>query len=192
MSDEKPTKKVSVEIPSVHELAKRRSLIQALFGLVFLLFFFNFLTIKCNNTSLVSLTGMNLVTGVDVSKQLDGPLKDISSMSQSMQDEVEDDEKKESKIPPNMYAIIALAAVIIGGVILFVATTPSNSIAAVCAGIAFVALIGLKLTFSANLQEQDNEFVKVSVQANFAYWLALVVLLINTYLSFIRHKHKYE
>lgn len=188
---ENATKKVSFEVPNTTELAKKRPIIQVMFGLVFLLFFFNFFTIKCNDTKLIALSGINLVTGVsDVSKQLAGPLKELGSMNDSQDDENKANDK-DNKIAPNFFAILAFGTVIIGGIILFVSNKSSNLIATTCSVIAFISLILLRLTFGGSLQDQGNDMIKVSIGINFAYWFALFLLLGTTYLSYIRYKNKY-
>jgi hypothetical protein len=178
--------KVSFEIPNVRQLTKKRSTIQVMFGLVFLLFFFNFFTIKCNDTKLVSLSGMNLVTGTDIKDQLAGPLKDFGKMAKNVDDQTKET-KKEDKIPPNFFAILALATIVIGAGILFIKNNVINLIATICAGIAFISLILLRVTFGDEFQDQANEMISISIGINFAYWLALVILAATTYFSYVRY-----
>ena len=187
-------KVINIGIPSIKVIAKFKSIIQLTIGIVILLFFFNFFTITCNDSKLVAITGINLVVGTNISEELNSGLsnlKGVKSFDENGNIKDEDTHKtstEEGKIAPNFFAILAFAMLFIGLVILWVKLPFSSLITCITVSVAFLSLLVVRLSIENNLLIQSNEMIRIEVESNFAYWLALLLLLFSSLVSYVRWK----
>lgn len=158
------------------------------FAIGILLFFMPFVDIRCNNTSLQKITGMELATGFAVK----GPgsekslLGDIQRMNDSNIRVINRDRKD-----PNLYAILALGLGVIGLVLSLVNARADGIGGLLCGALAAAGLLGLLLDIrqqvrqDVGLQDRQDEVVII---ADFSTWfyLSLISFVAAALLSYAR------
>lgn len=157
---------ISIEVPTVENIASRRSYIPALFALAIIFFFFTFCEFRCGGEKIGSVTGFNLVTGTE--------LFDSESM-----DEAE-------KVPANIWAILALAAGIVGLGVYLIKDKREALIGTGAGAIGFGSLLILQFAIKHALQK--NAEVAIDTVFKFGYWGALIAMLIAGIISYLRMK----
>lgn len=166
-------KKLTIEVPtSLDGVIRKRPLISASYGLAILFFFFSFFVIKCNNQKIASLSGIDLVTGKNITGS--------NSLGGSNSDNSKD-------VDPNIWAIIALGSAVVGlGVYLFKAKG-EELIGGIVSSLGVVALGVLYIDSTASASEMG---ITISISTGFGYWGALFFILIAGILSFLRLRIK--
>ncbi|HOW31225.1 MAG TPA: zinc ribbon domain-containing protein, partial [Bacteroidales bacterium] len=154
---------------SIENIAKRRSLVPICFSVVIVFFFFNFFTVSCGSQKIASVTGIDLVTGTQLSNQ------NFHS----------DEDVKSENIPANIWAIIALILVILGlGV--FLMRGKGEDIIGMGAGIlSFTSLIILQFAIKTTI-ETRAEGSPFEINFHFAYWGALFATALAGFISYLR------
>lgn len=165
---------INIQVPSLDNLASRRSIIPLLFAVVIIFFFFNFFTVSCSGQEVGSLTGINLVTGTEFK------YRDMFSGR----------ETKGEKIPSNAWAIIAFGAAIVGLGAFLIKQKRDALIGTGAGAIGFGSLLILQFVIN-NAIEKESEG---GLQANFefAYWGALIAMGIAGFISYLRMKRTHN
>ncbi|WP_448564171.1 hypothetical protein [Trichothermofontia sp.] len=117
----------------------------SLFALILICFFLPFISISCQDLSILELSGIELVTGTTMSTPSLG--------SQSQQE----------KIPPDARAIFALTAAAVGLGTSFSQKRKSSLFAAISAMIGFSSLLWLKASLDDEIAKQGSEFMEIEV-----------------------------
>jgi len=186
---------VDFEFPNLTDLAKK-TMLQVLFGLVFMLFFFNFFTVKCGGKEIVSVSGINMVIGTNVSKQLTSNLSEIEDLKSFdefgniIQSDAIDVPEEDGAVAPNFFAILSISCVLISLVLYFFKSKRVNRLAAILSLTALASLIILRLSIGSNLIGNTNDMVHIFIESNFAYWLALFFLCLATIFAFVRWRQE--
>ena len=186
---------INVGIPNIKTIARKKRVIQFLILFTLALFFFNFFTISCNNKKVVTITGINLVTGTNVSDQLENKILELTDvMSFDEEGNIENTFSKEqqqevAQIAPNFFAILAFAFLLIPFFILFFRFAYADAVVVISLLIAFLSLFILGLSFGNHLINQSNEFLKIVITNNFTYWFTLLMTAINLYICFIMYRY---
>jgi hypothetical protein len=169
-------KKVTIEIPTnLDAVVRKRPLVPASYGLGIVFFFFSFFVIKCGDTKIATISGVNLVTGKEITANTSFGNSGNSSDNKN--------------VDPNVWAIIALSSAVIGlGVYLF-KFKKEELVGTIVSGLGVVSLTILGYTFKDSVNEADLRGM-VTVSLGFGYWGALVCILLAGVLSFLRLRIK--
>ena len=195
MSDPKnQSTSVNIQIPTVENLAGRRTLIPVSFGLVVLLFFMSFCDLKCNGTKVASATGFNLVIGTKITPEMPKGMGDFNTnMENGMMGENSGYQSKGSqdeKLPPHVSAILALAAAL-GGIYVFIRKDKKEELyGTALAAVGFISLLILRSAIKGELEDKGKGMVPIEADFKFAYWAALLAFLVAGALSFLRLRQK--
>jgi hypothetical protein len=143
----------------------------SLFGLILICFFLPFTTISCQNTPLITMSGFEVATGVNLDKSsalgsLSGASASISSSEKS---------QSERKIPGTPIAGLAFAIACAGIAVGFVKIAQQAAVQAGLGVLGVVLLIVLKSQIDGQMVKQGQGMLQVSYGAG--YWLALLAFL---------------
>lgn len=142
----------------------------SIFALILICFFLPFVSISCQNLSILRLSGIELVTGTTMQTP------DLGSQSE------------QEKIPPDTRAIFALTAAAVGLGTSFSQKRRSALFSAVSAVIGFSSLLWLKSTIDTEIAEQGSEFIGIKVTYESGFWSAFLLFIsasiLNTWIFF--------
>lgn len=136
------------------------------YALGIICFILPFLQVSCSGEKLMSFTGVQLVTG--------------SEMSNPMTEETE-------KIPPNGYAVVALIAIVLGLVFSLNPEKGKSIVAGIMGLVAVVAMILLKTKMDAEIMKEASGF-PVSVDYKAGFWGLCIASVAGALLAFMRVK----
>lgn len=169
-------KSITLKVPTLDNIAGRRTYIPSLFGIVLLLFFFNFCELSCKGQKLASVSGISLATGTTIeSPKVDNPFG------------FEDPSKQDSKeIHSNIWAILALLAAV-GGLVFFLIKHKYEDRIGIIAGVSgVISLLLLHITLTSSIKQQGNGMLEVNFLL--PYWAALLSFGAAGGISFLRSK----
>lgn len=138
-------------------------------------FFLVFTEINCNGKSLDTITGIELATGYQ---------QDIDLVQS---DTAEEQEKETERYDPNIFALNALLAALLG-IILFALPKMRDQhlLHAIVAGIGFASMIGLMVNLKSELMQAQNDSgstVNIDLDLTFemkpGFWLVTACFLIT-------------
>lgn len=161
---------INIQVPTADNLAGRRPLIQLLFAFAVILFFFNFFTISCQDQKIGDVKGIDLVTGTEIKSQ----------------DLFTGEDTEGEKIPPNIWAIIAFGAGILGFGVYLMKEKNESILGAVTGSIGVGALLILQMAINKAMEKEGEGMIETKF--HFAYWGALVAFGIAAYLSYLRYQ----
>lgn len=159
---------INIQVPSLNNIASRRSLIPVLFAAVIIFFFFNFFTVSCGGQKVGSVTGINLVTGTELKG------RDMFSGG----------ETKGEKIPSSVWAIIAFGAAIIGLGTFLIKEKREALIGTGAGAIGFGSLLILQFAITNAVEKKTEGAIQADFQ--FAYWGSLMAMGIAGFISYLR------
>lgn len=140
-------------------ISDKRKMIPISFGAAIFCFLLPFLDMKCGGQRIVSYTGLDMVVGKDLPG---GGMFDESDA--------------QSNVPPNIWAILALGASIIG-LYVFVQKKDTSLTTGRLAGAAGVAsLIIMQITVRGDLSSQDIGEETVTLNFLMGYWICFLAL----------------
>jgi len=167
-------KSITLQVPTADEIANRRPFAPVSFGIAIVLFFFTFCDIKCTNgQKIASISGMELVTGGEL------------DMSHLGLDGMMTQQETPEKMPPSIWAIIALASAIVGLVFYLMRHKKEALIGAFASGFGLGALWLLR-TFTKLAANGTPEMQMIVVVFKPAFWLTVISLAIAGTISFFR------
>lgn len=114
-------------------------------ALVILCFFFSFFLVKCNESTLVSIEGIDLVVGSDMAAESE--LGEFFNQNTSNNEELELPQGDDQPISPHPLAIIALLMAVAGVMMVFLPWKQRNLLQMVLSIIGFLALLALIVLF---------------------------------------------
>lgn len=172
------------------------------FGLTIVFFLFTFIDFKCMGQPIGSVSGFNLVAGTELELQnsLMAGQNAFSEAMKNMGTEQPDDDSggvdsetgdetpaESKKMPPNVWAIIALLAATFGLAIQF-SRLKERAILGVIAGAAgFGSLTLLQITTQLSLKKEMEGMVTATFQ--FGYWAALLALALAAGVCFVQWRN---
>jgi len=131
----------------------------AVFILLIIMFFLPFAEIKCDSTVITEIKGIEFVTG-----------KEIKSPS----------EKKvetEKKMDPDIYAIIAFAAAVIGLLLSFISNKFVNILNGLISFTGMVMLLLMKNNLDTQVINSEESFGLITISYKFGFWIAFALFL---------------
>ena len=134
------------------------------YAIAIICFILPFVQISCSGEKLMSFTGVQLVTGMEMK----------SPMSE-----------KTEKIPPETTAIIALVALVFGVVIALKTDSGSSILSAVAGGVALISLIILKTNMDAEIMKKAGGMA-VSADYKLGFWGVCIGSLVGAILALMR------
>jgi len=129
------------------------------FALILICFFLPFVSVSCQNLSILKLSGIELVTGTT--------MKMPSLGSQS----------EEEKIPADARAIFALTAAAVGLGTSFSEKRRSTLFSAISAVIGFSSLLWLKSSLDSEIAKQGSDFMGIKVTYESGFWGAFLLFI---------------
>jgi hypothetical protein len=159
---------ITIQVPTAGSFATRRPLIPLLFAVTILFFFFNFFTISCGGEKIGSITGINLVTGSEFKSP----------------DILTGKEKKGQEVPVNGWAVVALAAAVVGLGTYLIKNKREALLGAGAGAVGFGALLILQFAIRNSIEGGSEKGIQVDFQ--FAYWGALIAMALAGILSYLR------
>lgn len=114
-------------------------------ALVILCFFFSFFLVKCNESTLVSIEGIDLVVGSDMAAESE--LGEFFNQNTSNNEELELPQGDDQPISPHPLAIIALLMAVAGVMMVFLPWKQRNLLQMILSIIGFLALLALIVLF---------------------------------------------
>lgn len=114
-------------------------------ALVILCFFFSFFLVKCNESTLVSIEGIDLVVGSDMAAESE--LGEFFNQNTSNNEELALPQGDDQPISPHPLAIIALLMAVAGVMMVFLPWKQRNLLQMVLSIIGFLALLALIVLF---------------------------------------------
>jgi hypothetical protein len=142
----------------------RRKLSPSIFGLILICFFLPFATISCQQQQLLSLTGVQLVTGTTIEEP---------SFFQS--------EAKQQKIPGEPLAAFALVSTCVGLGTSFLKSRKNAIIPAVVGALGSVLLLSSKAKIDNEVLQQGRGLVQV--EYGIGFWLSFLLFLVASVLN---------
>ncbi|MBN1507588.1 MAG: hypothetical protein JW955_12120 [Sedimentisphaerales bacterium] len=165
----------STGLPLNRFVGHARTFSPAAFGLVALCFFLPFVHVSCGGERVTTFSGIQLVVGTEVSDaEIGRNLRSSMGMGAGMELPPELRNPSDQKVDPELWAVVAFAAAVVGVVISFV-KDKRGWIGGVAAGaVGAVALLLLKLKIDGEVAREGEGLLQVQYAAG--YCLALVVL----------------
>jgi hypothetical protein len=162
------------------------------FALGVLLFFLPFMEIKCNETTLVQMSGLNMVTGAEpkVGSDFEQMSKGFDTKNEGTKTATKSDKKGKVYI----MAIVALGLGVIGVAISFMNKDGYSPIKMIAGAVGAVALIILMFQVKGDANEQmtaDKKgsdqmagMMKLSVDFTFWFYLCVISYLASAFFSY--------
>ena len=163
------------------------------FGVIALCFLLPFVSITCTGSRIVTITGLDFVTGakVEIDKEfqesLDFGEEFDTGDAQDAAGDVDIEGAEDDRVERNMFAIAALGAAILGLVLTLVLKRRGRDLAA--AILAGIVLLGLLIfRFDTSNDAAGGEGI-VAVEYRFGWWVAvlLAVALVIAHARALRH-----
>lgn len=146
-----------------NEQIRRRS--PYMFIVAGLCFFLPFITISCSGQKIATLSGRQLVTGAEIT--IENPVAGLEEEFGTTTGEEAPSETEETD--PSIWAIVALAAAVLGIAVGFVLKGRARSIGSIAAAlIGLVGLIGLRFDLEGDVEEAEGLVV---INYRIGYWL---------------------
>ncbi len=148
-----------------------------MFLVIGLCFFLPFISISCSGQRLGTLSGIQLVTGdeIDIDEQA---LEQQFTEAFGTTGTTEADDEAPSDAPendPSIFAIIALAAAVLGVIAGFVTRGRTRAMVSFAAALAgLVGLIGLRFDLQGDVSEGEG---LISVDYRLGYWISALLFL---------------
>ncbi len=170
------TSGTTLQLPTnVQAIVKSSWISPSLFALGALLFFMPFFDFKCQNSTVLSVSGFDMVKG---------------KRYQSMQTELLDGSSsaKYETIPPNAFAIIPFILAICGAVLPFIRKEDRllPGWLAIAGGMAVISILILGVNVHSEISGKGGGII--SVEFDFAYYMAFLLLAFATIISFINRQ----
>jgi hypothetical protein len=154
--------------------AYARTFSPATFGLVLLCFFLPFVHVSCSGERVTSFSGIQLVTGTDVSDaDLTKKMRRELGVGAGIELPPELRNPSDQKVDPEPWAITAFAAAIVGLAISFVKDKRGWMGGAIASAVGVVALLLLKMKMDNDVAREGQGIL--DVQYAVGYSLALLV-----------------
>ncbi len=143
------------------------------FAIILICFLLPFLSIKCNNTTLVEFKGYDLVVGKKFA--IKNPAENFGKSEKEM------GSQEQKKLEINWFMVILLASVVCGGVLSLLQVGKKRIAEIFCASTGLVSLI-LLVVFLGNKIESEanigNNMLDVEIRLGYevGFWLTLLLL----------------
>lgn len=163
---------ITIQIPGSVKIPKNRSIVTSTFALAVLCFFLTFCDFRCTaGRKVASIKGIELVTGKKMKVET-----------------FEGGKTREKEIPPNIFAILALAAGIVGFAVYSVNAKGQNKIGTVSGAAGSLLLLMLYYTLTKETDETSKGTIEVKYQIGF--WCSLMFFGMSSLLSYLRTKQE--
>lgn len=138
---------------------KRRPLIPTAYGVALFFFFFTFFDIKCGQQTIMSVSGLDLMTGFKIDHQVVGS---------------------------NIWVIIAFVSGIIGLAIFLIKHKYEAIIGLASSALSILTL--LYVNFNSKMSVPQEAKQMISIEASLAYWLCLGAFIVAGVLSYLQNQ----
>lgn len=168
-------------VDQVAEVVHRRS--PMMFGVVAVCFFFPFISFACSGQRLLTFSGLQLVTGTEVSSAevQENLVGEDASQYLGTEDETEE-------VGSEGLAVVALLAALLGVGVGFATGRPRSVWSAIAGVLGGLSLLALKFKLDGDIEEEGEGIVTLDYR--FGFWLAfgLFALLATVHVRWLRAK----
>ncbi len=165
------------------------------FGLIALCFLLPFLSITCTGSPIATLKGLDFVTGAEVKideeiqENLDfgegfdtGISPSPGEVEEDISEGLEIEGAEDDRVDRNVFAIVALAAAILGIVLTLILKRRGRDLAAVIlASLVFLSLLIFRFDTSGDAEGGEGI---VGIEFRFGWWLAVLIALVLIFAHF--------
>lgn len=175
----------------------KRPVMSISFGAVLVFFFFSFVDFRCNGVTVASPTGYNLVFGKHLKEVTPGFGEYTNAFDQFSNDPTNRNssvgQQGDSRIRPNIWAILSLVSAIIGLIVFLKADVKNENRWGFVLGIVgMISLIFLAIVIENKARTQAGNIAAVDVKFRGGYWLSLLAFALATASAYLRRKHKVQ
>lgn len=156
-----------------------KKLSPAAFAVIIICFFLPFVSITCGGQSVMTLTGIKLITGAEYKAQ-------NMFDQQTMMDDTMGMKKEQENIDPQPMALLALLMAVAGAGLSFIRKKMTAIICAVVSVLGAVFLLLLKASLDGDIPSEAE--MVVSIEYQFGYWLALLLFIAEAVLQWLSYK----
>jgi hypothetical protein len=147
-----------------------------MFAVIGLCFFLPFISISCSGQRIATLTGVQLVTGADITVEAEQFTQELEDAFGTPSDPEDAPASETEETDPSVWAIIALAAAVIGTIAGFVTKGRTRAVASFAAAVlGLVGLIGLRFDLQGDVKEGEGLVV---IDYRLGYWIAAVLFVV--------------
>ena len=146
-------------------ISDKRRMIPFSFGAAIFCFLLPFLDLRCSEQKIATYSGLDLVMGKDL------PSGDFF-----------DEGGSESNVPPNIWALIALGASVVGLYVFMQKQKTSLTTGRISAIVGIASLLILQMTSRSNANREGMEQGVVTINFLIGYWVCILSLIAAAYL----------
>ena len=155
----------------------------AAFALIVICFFLPFVNLTCSGQTIMSLTGIQLITGAEYKAQgmfnQEGMFDDQSEQQTGMQ-------TKNQDIDAQPMAFFALLFAVVGLVLSFIKNRVMAIITIVASVLGAICLLLLKANIDSDASMQGQGVIQIEYQ--FGYWFAFLLFIVGAVLGWFNSK----
>lgn len=152
-----------------------KKLSPALFVLIIICFFMPFVNLSCSGQTIMSLTGVQLITGADI--------KDQNMFGETNSTQTQDD-----KVDAQPLALFALITALVGLGISFIRKKSLAIINVIVSALGAIFLLLLKFNLDGDAELSGQNVITLDYQAG--YWLAFLLFLAGAVLFWLIFSEK--
>lgn len=131
----------------------------AVFILLIIMFFLPFAEIKCDSTAITGIKGIEFVTGKEMKNPSDNKVE------------------AEKKMDPDIYAIVAFCAALVGLILSFISNKFINILNGLISLSGMVSLLLMKNNLETQVINADKSFGLITISFKFGFWMAFALFL---------------
>lgn len=159
-----PTKSITIEVPTLETVTRKRVYPTSLFAVALLFFFFNFCEMSCQGRRFAAITGVEMITGAQVEAPQQRSMFSFDNPSP----------ENAQKMPGSLWAGLAFAAAAGGLAVFLLKRSKENLIGTIAGAIGTVSLLLLNITLQSKIREQGGGMIQLSFLM--PYWISLFSL----------------
>jgi hypothetical protein len=160
-------------LSKVGEQSRERS--PFMFLVVGLCFFLPFISISCSGQRIATMSGFQLVTGADVEVEESflEEMEQLENLGGTADPNAQTPTPAPEETDPSVWAIVALAAAVLGVLVGFVTKGRTRAVGSLAAALAgLVGLIALRFDLGSDVSDAEG---LVSVDYRIGYWIAALL-----------------
>ncbi len=187
---------ITIQIPTISKIASKRPIIPTSFVIIIICFFFSFCDFKCGNNVRMSITGIDFIRGKNIDKDnpfnMPDPFQYGNSQSAYYQSPIQENGDNGSsavnRLMCSTLSIFAFLSAIIGFFFFLFKKQKGGIFGIVVSAFGFgsLSLLYLFVNDVFNEKMKDSPLSIVSIDFQFAYWLALLSFAVAGGMSLLR------
>lgn len=159
-----PTKSITIKVPSLETVTRKRVYPTSLFAVALLFFFFNFCEMSCQGRRFAAVTGVEMITGAQVEAPQQRSMFSFDNPSP----------ENAQKMPGSLWAGLAFVAAAGGLAVFLLKRSKENLIGTIAGATGAISLLLLNITLNSKIREQGGGMIQLSFLM--PYWISLLSL----------------